>query len=323
MVRKARLSIGFDNGGETMETPEEIEQLRLVAEISGLKPPQVVLPESGDVVVRGFRLHYLDWGNPNAGTILFLHGGGLNAHTWDVVSLMLRGHYRCVALDQRGHGDSEWSPGSDYGMASHLRDIEGFVQHMRLRRPLLVGQSMGGINAINYASRHSDEIAGLVVIDVGPEIIPAGGERIRDFIAAPQLDSPDEFLKRATQFNPLRDPRILRRSLYYNLRQLPNAKWTWKHDTRRAAEYQSGDMAAAAANRAEELWKAVPKIRCPALVVRGVLSDVISDDQAEKFVRALPNGRLARVEKAGHNVQGDNPAGLLAVLQPFVREISL
>jgi pimeloyl-ACP methyl ester carboxylesterase len=306
-----------------MDTAEEIEQLRLVTEISGLRPAQVVLPESGDLIVEGFRLHYLDWGNPGnaAGTILFLHGGGLNAHTWDVVSLMLRDRYHCVALDQRGHGDSEWSPGSDYGLASHLRDIEGFAGQMKLRRPVLVGQSMGGINSINYAARHSDEMAGLVVVDVGPEIIPAGGARIRDFIAAPQLDSPDEFLQRATQFNPLRDPRILRRSLYYNLRQLPNGKWTWKHDTRRATEAQTDDMAAAAARRTEELWKAVPRIKCPTLVVRGVLSDVISDEQAEKFVRALPNGRLVRVDKAGHNVQGDNPAGLLAVLRPFLEEL--
>jgi pimeloyl-ACP methyl ester carboxylesterase len=307
-----------------MNTAEEIEQLKLVSEISGLKPARAVLPDEGHVVVDGFRLHYLDWGNPDAaGTILLLHGGGLNAHTWDVVSVMLRDRYHCVALDQRGHGDSEWSPGSDYGMDSHLRDIEGFVAQMKLRRPVLVGQSMGGINSINYAARHSTGMAGLVVIDVGPEIIPAGGERIRDFIAAPQLDSPDEFLKRATQFNPLRDPRILRRSLYYNLRQLPNGKWTWKHDTRRHGETQTGDMAAAAAKRAEELWKAVPKIQCPALVVRGVLSDVISDEQAEKFVRALAKGRLARVEKAGHNVQGDNPAGLLAVLLPFLEELGM
>ncbi len=224
-----------------------------------------------------------------------------------------------MALDQRGHGDSEWSQGLDLlDDKAHLRDIEGFVAQKGLRRPVLVGQSMGGINSINYAGRHSADMAGLVVIDVGPEIIPAGGARIRDFIAAPQLDSPDDFLKRAVEFNPLRDPRILRRSLYYNLRQLGNGKWSWKHDTRRVAEAGTEDMAAAGARRAEELWKAVPQIKCPTLVVRGVLSDVISDEQAEEFVHALPNGRLVRVEKAGHNVQGDNPAGLLAVLQPFL-----
>ncbi len=305
-----------------MNTAEELDQLELAAAISGLKPRQVVLPAAGDVIVDHFRLHYLDWGNPGNGpAILFLHGGGLNAHTWDVVSVMLRQRYHCVALDQRGHGDSEWSPGSDYAMASHLRDIEGFAAQMKLHRPVLVGQSMGGMNAINYASRHSEQMAGLVVVDVGPEIIPAGGQRIRDFIAAPQLDSPEEFLQRATRFNPLRDPRILRRSLYYNLRQLPNGKWTWKHDTRRNAEAPGVDMAAVAARRAAELWEAVAKIKCPTMVVRGALSDVISDEQAQKFVRALPNGRFVKVEGAGHNVQGDNPAGLLAVLEPFLREI--
>jgi esterase len=307
-----------------MDTAQEIEQLKLAAEISGLQPPQVILPESGNRVVEDFRLHYLDWGHQGAGgTILFLHGGGLNAHTWDVVSLMLRERYRCVALDQRGHGDSEWSPGSDYGMQSHLRDIEGFVGQLKLRRPVLVGQSMGGINAINYAGRHSAEMAALVVVDVGPEIIAAGGARIRDFIAAPQLDSPEDFLKRAMEFNPLRDPRILRRSLFYNLRQLANGKWTWKHDTRRVGETTTEAALAANASRSAELWKAVPKISCPTLVVRGALSDVISDEQAEKFVRALPNGRFVKVEKAGHNVQGDNPAGLLAVLRPFLEDIGL
>ena len=232
-----------------MDTAQEIEQLKLAAEISGLQPPEVILAESGNRVVEDFRLHYLDLGHQGAGgTILFLHGGGLNAHTWDVVSLMLRERYRCVALDQRGHGDSEWSPGSDYGMQSHLRDIEGFVGQLKLRRPVLVGQSMGGINAINnYAGRDSAEMAALVVVDVGPEIIAAGGARIRDFIAL-QLDSPEDFLKRAMEFNPLRDPRILRRSLFYNLRQLANGKWTWKHDTRRVGETTT--EAALAAQRA-------------------------------------------------------------------------
>jgi pimeloyl-ACP methyl ester carboxylesterase len=303
-----------------MDSAWEIEQLKLVAEISGLKPSQLKLPARGHRVVDGFRLHYLDWGAAPRGPILLLHGGGLNAHTWDAVAVMLHGRYRCVALDQRGHGDSEWSPGLDYSIAAHLRDIEGFAAQMDLRRPVLVGQSMGGINSINYAGRHSAEMAGLVVIDVGPEIIPAGGARIRDFIAAPQLDSPDDFLKRAMEFNPLRDPRILRRSLFYNLRQLANGKWTWKHDTGRAAA-TTEEAVAVAARRSEELWKAVPQIKCPTLVVRGALSDVISDEQAEKFVSALPQGRLVRVEKAGHNVQGDNPAGLLEVLQPFLEEI--
>ena len=302
-----------------METAEQIEQLKLAAELSGLKPSRVVLPEDRELVVAGMRLHYLDWGGAGA-PILFLHGGGLNAHTWDVVCLTLRERYHCIALDQRGHGDSEWSPVSDYRMQAHLRDIEGFVEQLALRRFVIVGQSMGGINAINYASRHSASLAGLVVVDVGPEINSAGAARIGDFIRAPELDSIDDFLKRATQFNPLRDPRILRRSLAYNLRQLPNGKWTWKHDTRRAGEAASEE---AARSRTEELRKAVSAIQCPTLVLRGALSDLLSDEQAEKFARSLANGRWVRVENSGHNVQGDNPRGLLAALQPFLEEVRL
>src|SRR5215469_2455358 len=127
-----------------MDNAGQIEMLRKAVEIAGLDPREITLPQDHQIIIGAARFHYLDWGG-NGHPILFLHGGGLNAHTWDVVALMLRDRHRCVALDQRGHGDSEWSPGSDYGMDSHLRDIEGFATQMKLRRPVLVGQSMGGI----------------------------------------------------------------------------------------------------------------------------------------------------------------------------------
>ena len=82
------------------------------------------------------RFHYLDWGTAGRHPILFLHGGGLNAHTWDVVCLMLRRDYHCFALDQRGHGDSEWEPTSDYSHDSQVGDVEGFFAKLQLKRPL-------------------------------------------------------------------------------------------------------------------------------------------------------------------------------------------
>ena len=87
------------------------------------------------------RLHYLDWGpaGRRPGTrggwpLVFLHGGGLNAHTWDIVCLALREEYRCHALDLRGHGDSEWSPAQDYSLGAHLRDLEAFADHLDIAR---------------------------------------------------------------------------------------------------------------------------------------------------------------------------------------------
>src|ERR1700731_1891615 len=110
---------------------EEIAMFREALEIADLHPDAVTLPHDHQVILGALRLHFLDWGG--SGTpILFLHGGGLNAHTWDCVAVMLRERYRCIALDQRGHGDSEWSPVVDYRFGAHVGDIEGFIEATRL-----------------------------------------------------------------------------------------------------------------------------------------------------------------------------------------------
>jgi len=300
-----------------MDVAEQIRMLQHAVRVAGLGPREVALPADHQVIVGAMRFHYLDWGG-SGHPVLFLHGGGLNAHTWDVVALMLRERYRCIALDQRGHGDSEWSPAIDYGVETQVGDVEGFIELLGLANPVLVGQSMGGLNAIAYATRHSDTLKGLVVVDVGPEVNAAGAQRIRDFSSTPQLDSREEFLERAVKFNPLRDPEVLRRSLFYNLRQLPNGKWTLKHDQRRNPESDSQGSAQRA-----RLADTIGKISCPVLIVRGARSDILSDEAAEKFARSLPHARWVRVENAGHNVQGDNPRGLLDAMKSFFSEIGL
>lgn len=310
-----------------MERNEELAMFRTALNIADLHPSAIALPDDHQMIVGAMRLHYLDWGGPGTpGTpnmkdtpILFLHGGGLTAHTWDCVAVMLRGRFRCVALDQRGHGDSEWSPVVDYRIASHVGDIEGFIDAMGLQRPILIGQSMGGLNSIAYATRHSDRMRAMVIVDVAPEISSSGADRIRDFSSTPELDSPDAFLERAVKFNPVRDPAVLRRSLHYNLRETPAGKWTFKHDQRRRTD---DAMRSFTEDRAR-LAKEVSKIKCPTLIVRGALSDVLTDESAENFARSLPNGRWVRIEKSGHNVQGDNPRGLLDAMLAFFREVGI
>jgi esterase len=301
-----------------VQRADELAMFRSALEIAGLNLDPVRLPDDHQAIIGATRLHYLDWGG--SGTpILFLHGGGLNAHTWDCVAAMLSNRYRCVALDQRGHGDSEWSPVVDYRIAAHVGDIEGFIEATRLERPILVGQSLGGLNSIAYASRHSSQMRGMVIVDVGPEVSASAAERIRDFASTPELDSPDAFLERAVKFNPIRDPSVLRRSLYYNLRETPAGKWTFKHDQRR----RSDDAMRSFTEERVRLASELSRIRCPTLVVRGALSDVLTDDSAEKFARSLPDGRWVRVEKSGHNVQGDNPSALLDAMLAFFREAGI
>ena len=204
-------------------------------------------------------------------------------------------------------------------METQSRDVAGFIDALGLANPVVVGQSMGGLNALAYASRHHAKMQGLVVVDVGPEINPAGAQRIRDFSSTPELDSPDAFLELAVKFNPLRDPAVLRRSLFYNLRQTPAGKWSLKHDQRRS----SGEAAEIAAQQRARLASEITGIGCPVLIVRGGLSDVLTDEAAERFARSLPKARWVRVEKAGHNVQGDNPGGLFDAMRTFLKEIGL
>jgi esterase len=302
-----------------LQESDQLEHLRLAAEVAGLEVPRFTLPLDHDIIVNRMRFHYLDWGSGGNHPLLFLHGGGLNAHTWDLVCLALRDEYHCVALDQRGHGDSEWSPVGDYSLPAQVRDIEGFVEKLRLSQPVVIGHSMGGFAAMAYAAKYARRMAGLVLVDVAPELNPKGTERIRSFLAQDrELDSIEAFVERAMAFNPLRNPALLRRSLMHNLRQLPDGKWTWKHDPNRGRP--TPEMMRA---RQEQIMNEVSRISCPTLVVRGAHSDVLSDDSAERFARALPEGRWVRVEGAAHTVQGDNPRALVESMRPFLRSVAL
>ena len=106
---------------------EVLSHLRAAIDVAGGDVDKVVLPADHDLVVDGLRLHYLDWGRNGRPPLLFLHGGGLTAHTWDLVCLALRANFHCLALDQRGHGDSEWSPVLDYGPDAHVRAMFSWI----------------------------------------------------------------------------------------------------------------------------------------------------------------------------------------------------
>jgi pimeloyl-ACP methyl ester carboxylesterase len=300
-----------------LDPSEQLEHLRKAVQISGVEVSDLVLPEDRDITVGDLRLHYLDWGNQDRPPLVFLHGGALNAHTWDVVCLALRDQYHCVALDQRGHGDSDWA--EDYSHERHCEDITGFIEQLGIGRTVMIGQSMGGLNSIVYAGG-GQRLAGLVIVDVGPELNVGGTKRIGDFIRdTPEAESIDAFIDKAMEFNPRRDRDLLRRSLMHNLRKLPNGKWTWKWDPNRMRAGMSSIEDHIAAMR--RLWTHVEKIDCPALVMRGGKSDVFSDANAEKLAATLPRGRWVRIHDAGHTVQGDNPRDMVRALREFFGEI--
>jgi pimeloyl-ACP methyl ester carboxylesterase len=124
----------------------------------------------------------------------------------------------------------------------------------------------------------------------------------------------EAIIERALQFNPRRDPKILRRSLMHNLRQQADGSWRWKYDRSR---FQRLNQETHLAERAR-LADGLAAIACPTLVVRGGESDVFHDEDAERLATRLPNGKWVKIPRAGHTVQGDNPKDLVAELRRFM-----
>jgi pimeloyl-ACP methyl ester carboxylesterase len=302
----------------TINPDEQLEHLTLAAKISGIDA-EIVLPRSREIVRPGMRLHYLDWGTAGCPPIVFLHGAALNAHTWDVVCLALRQQYHCHAMDQRGHGESAWAEDADYSGDAHRGDIEALVEHLGLDRFVLVGHSMGGFNAFNYAFHHSHRLAALVLVDSGPTMLTKGAKRIVDFVTqTAELDSLDHVIQKAIEFNPRRDPRLLRHSVLHNFRQNANGKWIRKTDLRM---WHGNLNRAPERERLKERFRQAHKITCPTLIVQGGLSDVFTSEDAQTLAQQFSQGHYAQVGNAGHTVQGDNPRILTEVLSNFLAKV--
>jgi len=301
----------------TLSSDEYRDHLKSTSVRAGLSFDEVALPDEHDIAVGGLRFRYLDWGKPGLRPILFLHGGALTAHTWDLCCLALRDEFHCMALDQRGNGDSDWAPDGDYSIAAQREDVKGFADVLGLDDFVLIGMSMGAINALAYAIAYPETLSALVLIDAGPNVRRPGSSRIRDFVnGGAEPASLEAIIERALAFNPRRDPLILRRSLMHNLRRQSDGNWTWKYDRRRFQQMGGGQHAAERQGLADGL----ARITCPTLVVRGAESDVFHEEDAVRLAAGLANGRHITIPKAGHTVQGDNPKDLAAALRKFLGE---
>lgn len=281
--------------------------------------PELSLPRHENVVVKGIRLHYLDWGYDDRTRrpfLLFLHGTGLTAHSWDLICLAMRDVARCVAVDLRGHGDSEWSKALEYGPNDHASDIGDLTEAIGEDRVIIVGASLGGLIAARYAQ--VTEPVGLVIIDTGPVLEAAGPRRTRAFMGRQVFRSLDDCLSYSLAFNPKRDPAILRTNLLHSMLRLPDGTWTWKYDSR----YYGKQPPSWHREERVAIWSSIDRIQCPTLVVRGAQSELLSADAAQEFASALTEGSFVEISNAGHNIHGDNPYDLLIELRRFVARIN-
>lgn len=270
-------------------------------------------PADRQLQVNGMNFHYLEWGTAGQPLILMLHGGSQQSHSWDFVSLPLSEHYHILALDQRGHGDSDWAAGGDYSIEAHQSDIDGFVDTLGLRNFHLIGHSMGGRNSYVWASRHPGMLRSLVIVDTGPVAQARGRNRIQNFRELPdELDSFEEFAARVQEYTGRSREQTLG-ALQYSIRQRADGKWSWKYDKLLRTPGRQSPVWSE-----EQLWAAVSKIDCPTLVVRGGNSDIFAAATMAEMARVIPHCATATVPDAGHLVAGDNPADFLAAVQGFL-----
>jgi pimeloyl-ACP methyl ester carboxylesterase len=302
---------------DLLQSLDEADHHRLRLESSGI-PYRPLAPRTDHhIVLHGMRFHYVEWGDRSARPILFLHGGGQTCHTWDIVCHELSPHFRCIALDQRGHGDSEWSYEGDYRIEAHAADTAALIEALYLAPVVVVGMSLGGLNGLHYTLQRPEKVSGIVAVDVGPWVNEEASSPIREFMhEVATLEQIEQFIAAAHRFNPYRDIRLLRRSLWHNLRRCPDGRLMWKTDLRRLDERHAVVVAGLGVLR-----ERIGDLHCPALVIRGGESRILSEQDARRFAEAVPRGRWLAIPGAGHSVQGDQPKALIEALRPFLDEL--
>lgn len=241
--------------------------------------------------------------------VVFLHGGGQNAHTWDTVIMGLG--LPALAIDLPGHGRSAWREDGDYGPVLNARAVEPVVRDLAPDADLVVGMSLGGLTALRLAVAAPELVRRLVLVDVTPSA-PERHQQMTDAqkgtVALVQgertFPSFAAMLDVTVAAAPHRDRESLRRGVFHNAKRLDDGSWTWRYDSIRKGEGFEG------------LWEDVPRLHTPTTLIRGATSFFVNDDDAAEFARTAPGfQRVHVVENSGHSVQSDQPRVLVELLR--------
>jgi esterase len=276
--------------------PENAEQ----AGVEG-PMPQVQRIDAGSVSA-------LRWGDSSP-RVVFLHGGGQNAHTWDTVIVGLG--QPALAVDLPGHGHSAWREDGNYSPQNNAATVAPVLNELAPHADLVVGMSLGGLTAIGLGAIAPHLVRELVLVDVTPSALQRHSEMTKEQLGTVALVQGErEFpsfaaiLELTTAAAPHRDPKSLRRGVFHNSRRLDNGNWTWRYDTIR--EFPDFDS----------LWDDVAGLSAPITLVRGGTSGFVTDeDAAELGQRAQTFRGVHLVENSGHSVQSDQPRVLIDILR--------
>jgi pimeloyl-ACP methyl ester carboxylesterase len=252
-------------------------------------------------------------------TILMLHGGGQNRFSWKNTGQFLADEgYHVVALDSRGHGDSDRAPGADYAIETLTADVLHILD--AIGRPVvLIGASMGGLTGILVAdSAGPAKVTALVLVDVVPRYEKNGSARIRDFMMTNLhgFGTLEEAADAVSAYLPYRSKPRSPEGLKKNLR-LRDGRWYWHWDP--AFMTAPGDDPEL---RTEHFEQAAADLKIPVLLIRGKLSDVVSPEGVKHFLATVPRAEFVELSDAGHTAAGDDNDAFSDVVVEFVKRLT-
>lgn len=259
--------------------------------------------------------------------VVMLHGGGQTRHAWGGTAQSLRDDgWNVFSYDQRGHGDSEWSPTGEYDMGAFAEDLVAVCSQIGASRPVVVGASLGGIATMVAQYRHPGLLSGAVLVDIAPRMEPEGLARIIGFMTA----HPDGFASLDEAAGVIASYTGRERGSNYDglkkvLRER-DGRWVWHWDPRFVSGHQAVvDNRETATEQAgkfnQGLVEPARALTCPTLLVRGQQSDLLSEQGARELLALLPHAEYVDVTQAGHMVAGDRNDVFTDAVRGFVRSL--
>ena len=266
-------------------------------------------PADSYISAGGVRVHYLDWGNPDAQTMVLLHGIQDCARSWDFFAERLRDDYRVLALDNRGHGDSEWAGACRYGFSDYVSDLKCLIDELGLQKIVLIGHSAGARYAFSYAANRPEAIESLVIVDIDPDAVnPRSGDMFARYAEeSDEWGSMDDVVERLRDRQPDSTDDMLLHQAEWMTRPLGDGRRIWKRDPATLPAYERPD-----------LWDDLKRISCPTLIVRGRQSELLNHEVAVRMREAVPGSRLAELEGAGHWVYQELPEAFEITIRWFL-----
>ena len=262
------------------------------------------------------------WGNPTHPPLILLHGGGQTRHSWGDTAQKLAGQgWYAITYDARGHGESDWSVTGNYLVDGLVADLKAII-HRLGAKPALVGASMGGLTAMVLDGESDESLASaIVLVDIAPKAEQKGIERIFAFMSShleSGFGSLEEAAAAVSAYLPQRsknyDPSRLEKNLRFR-----EGRYYWHWDPQMLKVWKNATPDQQIAYE-ERLYQAAQRLKAPTLIVRGGMSDVVSERVMAEFLDAVPHVRSTTVSGAGHMVAGDSNHAFTNVVIAFLEE---